>query len=347
MPQDLNQKLKNTLKFIGFFGFGLLLLWLVYRYLDDSYIDHCATEGIPQDECSLVARVIDDFKNANLVWVIVAILLYMISNIYRTLQWQMLLKPISHKPSFANAFWATMLGYFTNLGLPRMGEFIKSGALSQNENIPYEKVFSSVVVSRVLDMMFLGLTTLIAMALEYDKIVTFWSDVAEEYGFSSLYILGGIGLIGLVILIWIVRSPPSSNTLIHKVQNLATGFKDGLISIKDVDRPMVLIFQSMMIWVMYVLMTYIGFWTYEPTSSLSFSAGLVVFVIGALGFVVPSSGGMGTYHALTIIGLSFYGIDKFDAFSYAMILFITLQVGANILFGVLSLIILPRINTAK
>jgi len=102
-----------------------------------------------------------------------------------------------------------------------------------------------------------------------------------------------------------------------------------------------------MIWVMYVLMTYFGFWAYVPVADISFSAGLVVFVIGALGFVVPSSGGMGTYHALTILALSFYSISTVDAFSYAMILFMTLQIGANVLFGLLSLFLLPRLNAKK
>lgn len=340
----MNQSIKNLLKFLGFFGFGLFLLWLVYGYLNSAYLEHCEIEHIPKEDCSLIIRVGNDFKGASLIWVFMSVMFYMVSNIYRAFQWQILLQPISHKPSFGNSFWATMLGYFSNLGLPRMGEFIKSGALARNENIPFEKVFSSVVVSRILDMLFLGLTTLTAMILEFDKLFAFWRDIVGNYGLTTMYILSGGGFVVLALLIWITKAPQSSNLILSKIQNLVIGFKEGILAIKNIKRPYLLFFHTFMIWLMYILMTYVGFWSFAPTSSLSFSSGLVVFVIGALGFVVPSSGGMGTYHAMIIVALSLYGIDKFDSFSFAMILFITLQIGANILFGLLSLLALPRLR---
>lgn len=317
---------------------------MVFGYVNGFYQEHCLTEGISQSDCSLTSRIYDDFVNANFIWIFAALICFMVSNLFRAVQWSLLLEPIDHKPKFYNSFWGVMLGYFANLGLPRMGEFIRSGTMSRYEDIAYEKVIASVVNSRIIDLVLLGLTTILAMILEYEKVYNFYLYVGDKYGFSSIYIIGLSGLIGLAIFILILSTHLSNNKIIQKVQVLALSFKDGLLSIFKVKDPFQLIGCSILIWVMYVLMTYFGFWAYGPTSEISFSAGLVVFVIGAFGFVIPSSGGMGTYHALTIIALSFYSISAVDAFSYAMILFMTLQIGANIVFGLLSLILLPRLN---
>jgi uncharacterized membrane protein YbhN (UPF0104 family) len=74
------------------------------------------------------------------------------------------------------------------------------------------------------------------------------------------------------------------------------------------------------------------------------SAALMVFVFGTLGFVIPSPGGMGTYHALCIAGLALYGISGSDGFSYANIAFFAVQIFYNFVAGLLSLWLLPKIN---
>jgi hypothetical protein len=72
--------------------------------------------------------------------------------------------------------------------------------------------------------------------------------------------------------------------------------------------------------------------------------GLVVFVFGGWGIVIPTPGGMGSYHALVQIALGIYGVTAADSFSFAMIAFITVQIGANVIFGLLSLLALPFFN---
>ena len=92
------------------------------------------------------------------------------------------------------------------------------------------------------------------------------------------------------------------------------------------------------------MMTYLCFFAYEPTAGLSPVAGLMVFVFGAFGIVIPSPGGMGTFHFLAIQALAMYGISGGDAFSFANILFFSVQLGCNVVVGIVALIILPIIN---
>ena len=95
---------------------------------------------------------------------------------------------------------------------------------------------------------------------------------------------------------------------------------------------------------MYLMMNYAMLKSFEPSAHLGLEAGLVVFVLGSLGILIPSPGGMGTYHYLVGIALSIYSISGDDGFSFANIAFFSINIFGNILFGLLGLIMLPLIN---
>ena len=95
------------------------------------------------------------------------------------------------------------------------------------------------------------------------------------------------------------------------------------------------------------LMTYWMFFSFEPTAHLTAIDGLIAFDFGALGIVFPSPGGMGTYHAMVVESLKISGVGATEAFSFAMIIFFTINVFCNIFFGILGLVLLPILNNQK
>jgi len=56
---------------------------------------------------------------------------------------------------------------------------------------------------------------------------------------------------------------------------------------------------------------------------------------------------MGTYHFLVTAGLMLYGVNGADGFSFANILFFTIQIFGNIIFGILAMVMLPFLNRGK
>ena len=56
------------------------------------------------------------------------------------------------------------------------------------------------------------------------------------------------------------------------------------------------------------LMTYICFFSMHETSHLTLADGLFVLVLGGIGMVIPTPGGVGSYHAIVMIGLSVLGV---------------------------------------
>ncbi|MEL6989575.1 MAG: lysylphosphatidylglycerol synthase transmembrane domain-containing protein, partial [Bacteroidota bacterium] len=96
-------------------------------------------------------KVFEDFQSANWLWILVIILIYILSNIFRSIRWHQLLKPIGCTPKWYNSFFTIMLGYFANLGLPRVGEFVRAGTFAKYENQAPEKVMGTIVVDRIFD----------------------------------------------------------------------------------------------------------------------------------------------------------------------------------------------------
>ncbi len=342
--------LTSILKFVIFLVVGFLILYLLFRNNEAAYLEECALKGIPTEDCSLLQKITDDFKSVKLIWLVVILVIYMLSNFFRALRWNQMLESVGYKPRIINSLGALMIGYFTNMAFPRVGELIKTGALSKYENIPFETTIGTVVLDRILDVLCLLIVIGLALILSYDTFREYFAEnfVSPSTGtLTILAILGLLGLVAFVILLKVINRQDLKSPLLLKVQKLWKGFLEGITSLRNVKNPLLLIAYTIGIWVCYYLMTYLCFFAFHPVAHLSAVAGLVVFVFGTLGMVFPSPGGMGSYHLLITQSLIIYGISSADAFSFSNIIFFTINIFGNIFFGILFLIILPLYNKSK
>ena len=55
-------------------------------------------------------------------------------------------------------------------------------------------------------------------------------------------------------------------------------------------------------------MTYVCFFCMKETSALNISDGFFLLMLGGIGMVVPTPGGIGSYHAIVMIGLAVLGV---------------------------------------
>ncbi len=242
-----------------------------------------------------------------------------------------------------------MLGYFANLGLPRVGEIVRAATLAKYENAKFDKVMGTVIVDRAADVLSLLVVILMAMISSYGKISEFIKNNSDFQSkiynlISNPFLIGALIIVFVVIVIFLKSSKIKQSAIGIKVKSFIEGLLDGLKSIASLEKPWLFVFHSVFIWVMYYLMLYIGFSAFLPTAHIGPVAGLVVFTMGSLGIVIPSPGGMGTYHFLVTAGLQMYGVSGADGFSFANIIFFTVQIFGNIIFGILALIILPLSN---
>jgi uncharacterized protein (TIRG00374 family) len=162
---------------------------------------------------------------------------------------------------------------------------------------------------------------------------------------SIMVILFVLGLL-VALTGFVFRKKILASAIGMKIRTIALNFWGGMKTIFSLKKSDLLwfIFHTLNIWLMYFLMTYLCFYAFGPTSALGMNAALLVFVLGSLGVLVPSPGGMGTYQLATTAALVIYGIDKSDAFSFSNILFFTINIFCNIFFGLLAYMLLPLLN---
>ena len=341
----MNKLLKNFLQFVLFLSIGLAVLYLVYRSQNANYLEDCALKGIPETECNLLEKVWTDMTSANPFWIIMMLVAFLLSNVSRAMRWLMLIRPLGVKAKWSNAFLTIMLNYFANLGIPRIGEILRAAVFARYEKLPVDKVIGTVVVDRAMDVLSLLFAILLTFFLAFDQIYGFIADNISSSPLLSntVLILAIVGALGLGILV-VFRKQLRRTRLYDKVAGFVRGILDGIKTVKSLEQPGIFLLHTAFIWIMYYLMTYLCFFAFEPTAGLSMVAGLVVFVMGGLGIVFPSPGGMGTYHAMVIAALAIYGVSGDDAFSFANIVYFSVQIFCNILFGILALLLLPVIN---
>jgi uncharacterized protein (TIRG00374 family) len=347
----LKLSLKDLVQLIIFTSVGAFILHLLWSSQTASYAEECAIRGIPSSQCNLLDKLIDDYKSCSPFWILTVSIVYMMSNVFRALRWQQMLVPLGIQTHFYNAFFTTMVGYFVNLGVPRSGEVARGALMSKYEKKPFEKIFGTIILDRTIDVFSLLIMLGLGFIFCFENLWSYINEKAPDLVASLPYYFAAIialGIIGLVLLFFFLRhTSDTSNKFLSKVNSVVTGLLDGVKSIQKVQNIPLFMIYSIGIWLCYYLMNYLMFFAYPPTAHLGPSDGLLVFNFGALGMVFPSPGGMGTYHAMIMEALEVTGINSLNGFSFAMILFFTINMFCNILFGLMGLILLPIFNRKK
>ncbi|MFC0877160.1 lysylphosphatidylglycerol synthase transmembrane domain-containing protein [Saccharicrinis sp. FJH2] len=327
----MKKRLLNALKFIIFLGIGAGLLWLYYRDANKE---------------QMLAIIKNEFKVG---WIIVSLLLGLISHISRTIRWKLLIEPTGSSPKLKNTFLAVMIGYFANLGLPRMGEIARCGVLSKYEKISFSTLVGTVMFERAIDMIILLIITLIAVVSQHSVFIRYLDAhpaVKEAIsGFVSSPWLW-VSIAGVILAFVAAHFFLKKSKGYTRIKQIMQQIWEGLSSIKKMEKRGLFIFHSIFIWVCYYLMNYVCFFAFDFTSSFGPMVGLFVFVMGSYGMVAPVQGGFGPWHALTISALVLFGVKETPAETFALVVHssMTLMI---IIVGFISVIVLPLVNNKK
>lgn len=329
--------LKNVLKLLFFLSIGVSIMYYLYSKNQSAYLLHCQQEGISLEKCSLLTKLIDDFKQLNYFWISLIFIGFAMTNYSRTKRWQIILETMDYHPRFSNAYSAVFIAYLANLGFPRIGEFVRAGVLAKQEKLPVDKVFGSVVLDRIADMISFLLLVLLAFACDWPTFRHFFSESAQIPQLHVNYWFVGV-LIVLASLVWFFREAILKISILKKLYSLVEGAWNGVRSIQHLKKRNAFLLHTLLIWLWFFLMFVFACKSFAPTGNLNLTQMLVVYVFGSFGVFIPSPGGMGTFHYLVSMSLGLYGVLEADAFSFANIAFTWGQFLALVLFGTASLI---------
>lgn len=275
-----------------------------------------------------------------------------LSHIFRALRWRMLFQPLGYDASTKHTFYAVMVGYLVNLGIPRGGEVSRCALLNRTDKIPLTTLIGTVVSERVFDLILL--LTLLAITFfsqieflsEYvDKnvIARFQDNPNDNGGISLKYIILAIGGIGFLSL-YLFRKRLSKVPILAKIVIFVKGLMEGAFSIRKVKSPFLFIFYSVAIWTCYWIMGYITFFAYTDTQHLGLMAALTVLAVGSIGMVIPSPGGFGSYHILVGAAMTeLYGLSVQNGLTFATILHTT-QIALILVVGTIAMLLAMAIE---
>lgn len=330
----MNKKFRAILQYFFFAALAAFFVWLSLKDMD-------------RQKWEQLKSALD---RAN-YWLLVPVLLLLLASHWlRALRWRQLMEPLGYKPKKINTFLGVMIGYFVNLGAPRVGEVVKCTVLARYEKIPVDKLVGTIVAERAFDVISLvavfGLTLIfqfdVINSLAATYIYPHFQNASGQVSYQKIvYLLVG-GLVFLLLLLFLFRKLGHID-IVQKVKGVFFNILHGLTSVGKLKNKPLFIVYSVGIWVLYLLGTWVGFFAIKETSGLSLIDALSVLAMGSIGMIV-SPGGIGAYSFLVQKTVAFYSIPELP-FGQALGWLLWFgQFLSFIIFGVASFILLPKLN---
>lgn len=291
------------------------------------------------------SELVSILKNVNYFWVIITIPIVLLSHWVRAIRWKTMLKPIMTVGSTYNLFSAVMVGYFFNNIIPRGGEFIRPYVYSKREKVSFSSLFATILVERILDVLFLMIIFASVFAFSHKIINILPKDIDPKYliilALLFVFILLSTFFPPFVHFLLRTFIKPISNKFFLKVSEIFVKLEKGFAIIKKPSQYFRLSFESLLIWFLYSLPLYFIFFAFPFQNSLHLGiedAVMLVIVAGVGVSIAPAPGAIGVYHALITTAMTqLYSISSTEAFAYATVThamsrIVELAVGAYFFF---------------
>lgn len=319
--------LKNTYVQMSIFlliAFGLI--YWQYVTLDPQQIDDITAS----------------FEATRWHYIFLALIVGLLSHVFRALRWRIMLNHLGHPTSKATITAAVLMGYLTNLLIPRLGEVVKCTTLFKYNDVPIEKSLGSVVSERIFDVLSLFVLFFLVLFLEYNQVSSYAHELMRsfeqkynlsvEWWWLIILIIGGI--VGFFILKIFLKKIISS-----RLGQYIQSFGQGIKSIITLPQRGQFIFYTAIIWMLYVVMVYVAMQAVPATQHLPFSVSMVLTAFGSIAIIL-TPGGIGAYPPIIAGLLMIYNIDYSYGLSAGWVSWL-MQTVVVLILGIITLIYLP------
>lgn len=246
-------------------------------------------------------------------WVALFFVASVLALVFRMFRWKSLLKPVDPSVSLADVWDADNVGNLANLAIPGAGELIRCGYLS-GKSARYEKVFGTIVMERAWD--FLAVFVLFAAALSSNWsrfggffVENIWTPLSGRLSFSLWWIIALLLVICAAFVLAVFKFRNRSR-FFGKLSDAFSGLVQGFASFGKMEHKWLFALWTVAIWLMYVMMSYCILKSMPALSDAGFGDALFLSAVGNIASVIPVPGGIGAYHYLIALTLSFlYGVS--------------------------------------
>jgi len=269
--------------------------------------------------------LINALANADWIWLIPAFLLSLLSYIFRSMRWKILLSPIK-KIKLKDVFIVLTFGFFVNNILPlRLGELARVYALKKLEDVPLSSGLGSVALERISD--FIGLLFVMFLAMPIlphgripiqQVIVLMIIGIALVLGLSIFFERKGKHL---------QKIPGIFGKIFGFLNNITRGFS----ALKSPQKIILTVLAATLIWTTDICTMAVVSKVFGLNLSLLQAAAVIVGI--AFGVMIPAAPGyVGTYEFFAKETLVFLGFPAAPALSFILVIHF-FQVLVTILFA--------------
>ncbi len=301
---------KHSIKYVLSFLLAAIFLYVAFKGVDFN-------------------QVFQTLSQASIFWIIILVISMIFSHYLRALRWKIILSSVKKDTSMKYLFGALMIGYGVSCVVPRMGEISRAVVLGKWERLSRSSMFGTVILERIIDVIFLGLAILASVLIWSDKLYTSFPWLKSTI-YITLFIITAI----IVFVYLLVRFKERfygmiikivgrfSGNSAHKIAYIFDMLTQGFTSLKGIKNYFYTITLSALIMIIYALNAYIGFFTLgmQNIQHVTYAMGWVLMSISAIGVVIPTPGAIGSYEALTKAALVLlFGFGESISLAYAIL----------------------------
>ena len=222
--------------------------------------------------------------------------------------------------------------------MPRVGEVLRCGILRRYEGTNFSLSVGTVVTERIIDTLLILALSLLTFLTQIPVFLHFFQETGVsmnslfgQFSLTGWLVTAVSGLLALIAIVLVSRR----FRLFSRTKSVVSDLKNGLLSVREVESPLLFIVYSVGIWVSYYLHFYLTFFCFDFTAGLGPLAALVAFVVGTFAVLVPTPNGAGSWHFAVKTVLVLYGVGQTEAALFVLIVH-TIQTMLVALLGVWS-----------
>lgn len=306
----MNNKLKILLRFSVAAIIVAASLYFVFRDIDFTLL-------------------LEIIASANYWWAVASIPVILLSHWMRAVRWRTFLSPIENSKSTWNLFSAVMVGYAVNNVLPRGGELVRPYVYARRQKVSKSAVFATIIVERVIDVIYLLMLFAFAFFLMKDKIAEAFPVLDSQT--LIVFVILPVAALLLLILLSLYTSfakvllklfiKPLSEKIYTRADEILGKFLTGFEFIRTPSQYLRVLLESTLIWVLYALPMYLMFnsFAFQDVLHLGISDAWLLLIVTGIGVTIaPTPGAIGVYHYVVVYAMThLYAISKEEAMAFA------------------------------
>jgi len=301
--------MKKILRYLLSLGLAVAFLYWAFRGIDIGSVWHAASEASPG-------------------WLAIIVATTLCTVALRAWRWIILLRGVTTAVTVTDATLALAICYTANIVVPRAGEAARAVSLNWQRGVSISATLGTVVVERILDMVWLIFFVGLSLALLPGRLE------AEYPGLTSgaLLMLGGCALLAGLLGYVCVKGDDGIGFVHQQMARVSTRLADpaaeilrkfviGLTSVRGHGSYLKILILSIALNGGYILIIYESFKAFHLDAAplnLDAAASIVVMAISSIGVVIVTPGGIGSYHFLFANTLEvLYNVDAATALACA------------------------------